>query len=274
MSPTVIPFFHADSHTFSYLVADPTHGQAAIIDPVLDYDLEQDQTATHSAQTLLDTLDAHGWQLRWLLETHAHADHLSAGRWLRQQRPDACLAIGEGIRIVQRTLAPRYDLPKDFRADGSQFDHLFTDDERFELGTLRVRVITVPGHTPDAVAYLIGDALFPGDSIFMPDSGTARCDFPGGDPAELYHSIQRLFALPEATRVFVCHDYAPGGRLVACQTSIGEQRRCNIHVHHGSDEAGFVAQRQARDATLDTPRLMRPAVQANIQGGRHPSLED
>lgn len=274
MTPEVLPFLHAESHTFSYLVADPASGEAAIIDPALDYDADRGHVATTSAQALLEALDAHGWQLRWLLETHAHADHLSAGRWLRRRRPGARLAIGEGIRLVQRTFAPRYDLPDDFRPDGSQFDHLFADGAAFRLGTLDGRVIAVPGHTPDSIAYLIGDALFPGDSIFMPDGGTARCDFPGGDAGQLYRSIQRLFALPDATRVFVCHDYGPGGRALACETSIGEQRRANVHARDGIDEAGFVAQRQARDAMLPEPRLMHPAVEANIQGGRHPSLGD
>jgi glyoxylase-like metal-dependent hydrolase (beta-lactamase superfamily II) len=274
MTPEVLPFFHAESNTFSYLVVDPASGEAAIIDPALDYDVDQDRVATASAQALLDTLDARGWQLRWLLETHAHADHLSAGHWLRRQRPGARQATGEGIRQVQRAFAARYRLPDDFRADGSQFDHLFTDGETFQLGTLEARVIAAPGHTPDGVAYLIGDALFPGDSIFMPDGGTARCDFPGGDAGQLYHSIQRLFALPDATRVFVCHDYGPGGRAVAHVTSVGEQRRANVHVREGIDEADFVTQRQARDATLPEPRLMHPAVQANIQGGWHPSLDD
>ncbi|MFT4249240.1 MAG: MBL fold metallo-hydrolase [Pseudomonas sp.] len=274
MTPEVLPFFHVQSNTFSYLVADPASGAAAIIDPALDYDAERDHVATASAQALLDALDARGWQLRWLLETHAHADHLSAGHWLRRQRPGARLAIGAGIRQVQRRFAPRYALPGDFRADGAQFDHLFADGERFDLGGLAGRVIAVPGHTPDSIAYLIGDALFPGDSIFMPDGGTARCDFPGGDAGQLYRSIQRLFALPDATRVFVCHDYGPGGRAVAHATSISEQRRDNVHVRHGIDEAGFVAQRRARDATLPAPCLMHAAVQANIQGGWHPSLED
>lgn len=274
MSPEVLPFFHAESNTFSYLVADPATGEAALVDPALDYDAERDQASTASAQALLDALDARGWQLRWLLETHAHADHLSAGHWLRRQRPQARLAIGAGIRHVQRTFAAQHALPDGFEPDGAQFDRLFADGEAFQLGTLQARVIAVPGHTPDSIAYLIGDALFPGDSIFMPDGGTARCDFPGGDAGQLYRSIQRLFVLPDATRVFVCHDYGPGGRAVACETSIGEQRRGNVHVHDGSDEAAFVARRRARDATLPQPRLMRPALRANLQGGRHPSLGD
>ncbi len=270
----VVPFFHAPSNTFSYLVAEATSGEAAIIDPALDYELDSGRADSAPAQALLAEVQRRGWRVRWLLETHAHADHVSARHWLKRQCPQATLAIGEGIRQVQRTFAPRYALSAAFQADGSQFDRLFADGDAFLLGQTACRVIAVPGHTPDGVAYLIGDALFPGDSLFMPDGGSARCDFPGGDAAQLFRSIQRLYALPDDTRVFVCHDYGPGGRAVACQTSIGEQRRANIHVRDGIDEAGFVAQRRARDATLPEPRLMRPAVEANIQGGLHRSLKD
>ncbi len=268
MAPHVIPFFHADSNTFSYLVADPASGAAAVIDATLDYDPASAAADTGSAQQIVDAVRAHGWQVQWLLETHAHADHVSAALWLKQHWPDARLAIGDGITQVQRTFAPRYALGAEFRSDGSQFDHLFVDDERFHVGGIDARVIAVPGHTPDSIAYLIGDALFPGDSLFMPDGGTARCDFPGGDAALLFQSIHKLYALPEQTRVFVCHDYGPGGRAVAFQTSIGEQRQHNIHVRDGIDEAQFVAMRRARDATLAEPRLIGPAVEANIQAGR------
>ncbi|WP_022970871.1 MBL fold metallo-hydrolase, partial [Xanthomonas maliensis] len=219
------------------------------------------------AKAIVDSVQRLGWQVHWLLETHAHADHLSAAQWLKRQWPQARVGIGEGIQQVQRNLAPRCGLPADFRADGSQFDHLFADQEVFAVGTLQGRVIAVPGHTSDSVAYLIGDALFPGDSLFMPDAGTARCDFPGGDAQQLYASIQRLYALPDSTRVFVCHDYGPGGRAIAFQSSIGEQRRHNIHVRDGVDAASFVAQRQARDASLSEPRLIGPALQANLQAG-------
>ncbi len=274
MPPEVVPFFHAASNTFTYVVADPATGQAAIVDPALDYDAERGTVATASAQALLDCLQQRGWRLQWLLETHAHADHLSAAQWLKTHWPQATLAIGEGIRQVQHRFAPRYALPPGFRPDGSQFDRLFADGEAFALGGLPARVIAVPGHTPDSVAYLVGDALFPGDSLFMPDAGTARCDFPGGSAAQLFDSIQRLYALPGDTRVFVCHDYGPGGRAVACQTTLATQRAHNIHVRDGVDAADFIAQRQARDATLPEPRLMRPAVEANIQGGRHAGLPD
>ena len=268
MQPEVLAFFHADSNTFTYVVADAATGAAAVIDPALDYAADTGKVGTRAAQAIVDAVAHHGWQVQWLLETHAHADHLSAAQWLKQHWPQARIGIGDGIRDVQQTLAPRCALPDDFRADGSQFDHLFADDERFELGTLQVRVIAVPGHTSDSIAYLIGDALFPGDSLFMPDVGTARCDFPGGDARQLFASIQRMYALPANTRVFVCHDYGPGGREVAYQTSIGEQRRSNIHVRDGVEIEAFVAQRQARDATLSEPRLIRQALQTNLQAGR------
>lgn len=265
MSVQVQSFFHRDSNTFSYLVHDPASGVAALIDPVLDYDPDTDATSDAPLRPLLQQVAQLDLDVRWVLDTHAHADHVSAGRWLKSRFPHARTGIGEGIRHVQATFAPRYQL--DIPADGAAFDHLFTDEETFVLGTLHGRVIAVPGHTSDSIAYLIGDALFPGDSLFMPDAGTARCDFPGGDAAQLYRSIQRLLALPAGTRVFVCHDYGPGGRAVANETTIGEQRAHNIHVRDGVAEAEFVATRQARDATLPEPKLMHPSVKANIQGG-------
>ena len=265
MPANVQSFFHRDSNTFSYLVSDPATGEAALIDPVLDYDPQTDSCSEAPLQAALAAIAAQGLALRWLLETHAHADHVSAGRRLKQRFPRATLAIGEGIRAVQATFAPRYGLQ--LPAGHALFDHLFRDGESFALGTLHGRIIAVPGHTSDSIAYLIDDALFSGDSLFMPDGGTARCDFPGGDAAQLYRSIQRLLALPDSTRVFVCHDYGPGGRAFANETSIGEQRAHNIHVHDGVDEAAFVSVRTARDATLAEPKLMRPAVKANIQGG-------
>jgi glyoxylase-like metal-dependent hydrolase (beta-lactamase superfamily II) len=267
--PDVLCFHHTPSGTWSYVVSDAT-GVAAIVDPVLDFDGAAARTSTTSAQQLLDAVRDNGLDVRWILETHAHADHLSAGHWLKRQLPGARLAIGEGIRTVQRTFRPVFDLGDDFPVDGSQFDHLFADDERFAVGTVAARVIAVPGHTSDSVAYLIGDALFTGDSLFMPDGGTARCDFPGGDAATLYRSIRRLYELPDDTRVFVCHDYGPGGREPRCATTIGEQRAGNVHVRHGIDEAAFVAMRTARDATLAMPALILPAVQVNIRAGALP----
>ena len=275
MNPLVHPFFHADSNTWSYLVHAPGDTVAAVIDPVLDFDPKSARTSTASAQAIVDHVAAQGLQVQWLLETHAHADHLSAAHWLKQTHwPEARIAIGEGIRTVQKTFRPIFNLGEHFPIDGSQFDQLFADDENFAIGAMLARVIAVPGHTSDSNAYLVGDALFTGDSLFMPDGGTARCDFPGGSAAVLYRSIQRLYALPDDTRVFVCHDYGPGGRPVACETTIGEQKRANIHVRDGVDEADFVRLRDARDATLAMPTLILPAVQTNIRAGALPDPED
>jgi glyoxylase-like metal-dependent hydrolase (beta-lactamase superfamily II) len=270
----VDPFFHDGSNTWTYVVREPEGAAAAIIDPVLDFDAASGRTSVESAQAVLDFVRSHALDVQWILETHAHADHLSAGHWLKSQLPTARLAIGEGIRTVQETFRPIFNLGEHFPVDGSQFDHLFAADESFAIGSLHGRVIATPGHTSDSNAYLIADALFTGDSIFMPDGGTARCDFPGGDAATLYRSIQRLFALPEDTRVFVCHDYAPGGRDVACETTIGEQRRSNIHVRAGTTEAQFVEMREARDATLAMPTLILQSVQNNIRAGALPEAED
>ena len=274
MNPLVHPFFHADSNTWSYLVHAPGDTVAAVIDPVLDFDPKSARTSTASAQAIVDHVAAQGLQVQWLLETHAHADHLSAAHWLKQTHwPEARIAIGEGIRTVQKTFRPIFNLGEHFPIDGSQFDQLFADDENFAIGAMLARVIAVPGHTSDSNAYLVGDALFTGDSLFMPDGGTARCDFPGGSAAVLYRSIQRLYALPDDTRVFVCHDYGPGGRPVACETTIGEQKRANIHVRDGVDEADFVRLRDARDATLAMPTLILPAVQTNIRAAALPDAE-
>ncbi len=265
------PFHHADSGTWSYLVSDDA-GEAVIIDPVLDYDPKSGRTSTISAQAILDAVQARKLRVRWLLETHAHADHLSAAPWLKAQL-HAPIGIGEGICQVQATFKPVFNLEADFATDGSQFDHLFVDGEAFAVGTLAGSVIAVPGHTNDSLAYLIGDALFVGDSLFMPDGGSARCDFPGGSAARLYASIQRLFTLPDTTRVFVCHDYSPGGRELRNETTIGAQKADNIHVGGGKTEAEFVALRTARDATLSMPVLILPAVQVNIRAGVLPPAE-
>lgn len=275
MKPTVAPFHHAGTGTWSYLAWDPATREAAIIDPVLDYDGASGRVTFVSAQALVDAAAASGLQVRWLLETHAHADHLSAAHWLKSNHyPDAVLAIGAGIVRVQDTFRAIYNLGPGFRADGSQFDRLFVDGETFRIGDLQARVLSVPGHTSDSSAYLVGDALFTGDSLFMPDGGTARCDFPGGDAAMLYASIQSLYALPDETRVFICHDYGPGGRAPACETTIGAQKRGNIHVRADTGEAEFVALRRARDATLPMPALIIPSVQVNIRAGALPQPED
>jgi glyoxylase-like metal-dependent hydrolase (beta-lactamase superfamily II) len=274
MVPVVHALHHADTGTWSYVVADPATREAALIDPVLDYDAKSARTSTASAEALLDIAHTHGYRVRWLLETHAHADHLTAAQWLQAQLPEAVLAIGAGIRDVQRHFAAKLEPGDALPSDGSQFAHLFADDEPFRVGGLAARAIPVPGHTRDSLAYLIGDALFTGDSLFMPDAGTARCDFPGGDAATLYASIRRLFdTLPADTRVFVCHDYGPGGRAVACESTLGEQKRSNIHVRDGVGKAEFVAMRTARDATLAMPALILPALQVNLRGGALPEPE-
>ena len=275
VKPEVHPFHHAPTGTWSYVVADPTTRQAAVVDPVLDYDAASGRTGTSSVEALVNFIRERDLAVDWLLETHAHADHLSAAHWLKATHfAQARIAIGEGIQTVQKTFRPIFNLGEHFPVDGSQFDHLFADDECFAIGLIDARVIAVPGHTSDSNAYLIGDALFTGDSLFMPDGGTARCDFPGGSATTLYRSIRRLFELHDSTRVFVCHDYGPGGRAVACETSIAAQKRDNIHVREGVSEAEFVQLREARDATLGMPALILPSVQTNLRAGALPEPED
>jgi glyoxylase-like metal-dependent hydrolase (beta-lactamase superfamily II) len=272
MPPTVTPFFHSPTSTWTYVVSDPATREAAVIDPVLDYDWRSARTGTSSADGVLAHLEAQGLRLRWILETHAHADHLSSAAYL-QSRTGGQIAIGTGIRQVQATFKRIFGLGDEFAPDGRQFDRLFADGDTVALGGIEGRVIATPGHTSDSVSYLFGDALFVGDTVFMPDGGSARCDFPGGDAAELYRSVQRLYALPEATRVFVCHDYSPGGRPPQCQTTIGEQRRANVHLKADTSEQDYVAMRRARDATLDVPNLIIPSVQVNIRAGHLPPAE-
>lgn len=271
--PIVKPFFHPDSHTWTYVIIDPVSRHAVIVDPVLDFDQSSGRTAATSASAVLAYVREHSLFVEWILETHAHADHLSAGHWLRQQIPTAKLGIGAGIREVQKTFSRIFNLGEHFPVDGSQFDHLFTDGEIFKAGELSIEVLATPGHTNDSVSYLTGNAVFVGDTLFMPDSGTARCDFPGGSAARLFQSIRRLFALPATTRVFVCHDYAPGGREFACETTIAGQIDGNIHVHRGIGEQEYVTMRMARDATLTLPALILPSIQINIQAGALPEPE-
>ena len=273
MNPEVTPFFHQPSNTWTYVVSDPATRTAAVIDPCLDFDAKSGRTGVTSATQLIEFLDAQGLDLVWILETHAHADHLSAGRWLKTQRPGARLAIGQGIREVQQTFKSVFNLGNEFTPDGQQFDHLFADGESFQIGSLVAQVIATPGHTNDSVSYAIGDALFVGDTLFMPDGGSARCDFPGGSAARLYQSIQHLYALPDDTRVFVCHDYGPNGRQFHCETSIGAQKNGNIHLRRGIEQAEFVRIREARDATLDMPTLILPSIQVNIRAGELPEPE-
>ena len=265
-------FFDEPTNTVSYLVADSVTRQAAVIDPVLDYDHRSGKAGVASARAILQYAQAHGWVITWVLETHAHADHLSAAPWIRQQT-GAKVGIGEHIREVQAIFRPVFNLD-DVSGDGREFDHLFRDDERFRIGELEVHVMHTPGHTPACVSYHIGDAVFVGDTLFMPDYGTARADFPGGDAATLYQSIQRLLALPESTRIFLCHDYkAPGRDHYAWETSVAEQRAHNVHVHQGVSQAQFVQMREQRDATLAAPTLLLPSIQVNIRAGHLPAAE-
>ncbi len=271
--PDVQAFFDPATGTVSYVVADPATGAAAVVDPVLDYDPKSGHTGTHSAQRLLDHLRAHGLQLAWILETHAHADHLSAAHWLRGQAGGR-IAIGARITEVQRRFGTLFGIGAELAAGPPAFDRLLQDGDTLEIGSLLAVAIHVPGHTPADMALRIGDTVFVGDTLFMPDVGTARADFPGGDARALYRSIRRLLALPPATRLLVCHDYPPGGRAPAWETTVADQRARNIHVHDGVGEDAFVAMRQARDATLAVPALILPALQVNVRGGRLPPAGD
>lgn len=266
------PFYDDISGTISYVLSDPDTRMAAIIDPVLDYEPKSGRTNTASAQKILDYLHDHNLSTQWILETHAHADHLSAAVWLRQQTGGR-IGIGAAICQVQSVFSALYNLGDDFPVDGSQFDHLFVDEEVFQIGNLSATALLVPGHTPADMAYQIGDAVFTGDTLFMPDLGTARTDFPGGDARRLYQSIQRLLALPGQTRLFACHDYPPETRVAAWESTVASQKAHNIHVRDGVSADEFVALRQARDATLTAPALILPALQVNIRAGQLPPPE-
>lgn len=272
--PVVRSFFDPDTYTISHVVRDPGSRACAVIDSVLDFDPASGRTATRSAQALVDDIQSESLEVQWLLETHAHADHLSAAPWL-QEALGGQLAIGARIVQVQEVFGKLFNAGTEFARDGSQFDRLFADGDTFTIGGLQASVLHVPGHTPACLAYVIGDAVFPGDTLFMPDFGTARCDFPGGSAAHLYRSVRRLLSLPEAARLYLCHDYlAPGRDTYAWETTVGAQRRDNIHVHDGVSEQDFVALRTARDATLAMPRLILPSVQINMRGGELPPAED
>jgi len=271
-APIIEAFFDEPTNTVSYLVADPATGEAAIIDPVLDFDVAAGEASTLSADRILGRAAERGWRVTWVLETHAHADHLTAASYLKA-RVGAQIGIGEHIVQVQEIFRPVFNI-LDMATDGSDFDRLFRDGERFPIGALEVEVMHVPGHTPADIAYRIDNAVFVGDTLFMPDYGTARADFPGGDARNLYRSIQRLFALPDAMRLFLCHDYkAPGRDTYRWETTVAEQRNTNVHVHEGVDEDSFVAMRQARDATLAVPKLLLPSIQVNIRAGHFPVAE-
>ena len=273
VKPSIRPFFDEPTNTVSYLVWDPATKRGAVIDPVLDWDNRSGQADTRSADTILRAAEQEGIAIDWVLETHAHADHLTAAPYIKR-RVGAQIGIGEHIKDVQRIFRPVFNAT-DLKPDGGDFDRLFRDGERIALGHLTVEVLHVPGHTPAEIAYRIDDVVFVGDTLFMPDYGTARADFPGGDAHALYRSIRRLLALPAETRLFMCHDYkAPGRDNYAWETTVAEQRANNVHVHNGVTEDAFVAMRTGRDAGLAPPLLLLPSIQVNIRAGRFPEAED
>lgn len=274
-SPHIRGLFDTASSTMSYVVADPATRVAAVIDPVLDYDPKAARTGTASAERLIEATA--GLTVEWILETHTHADHLSAAPYLKQKLGGR-IAIGAFVSEVQQTWKRLLNLDPDFRADGSQFDRLFAEGERFTIGSLAVTVWHTPGHTPACVTYLVqgpeGPACaFVGDTLFMPDYGTARADFPGGDARQLYRSIRRILSLPAETRIFVCHDYQPGGRALTYESTVAEHRRANLHIKDGTSEEAFAEFRRERDKTLEMPALLLPSVQVNIRAGRLPAPE-
>lgn len=273
MNPQVQAFFDPATCSFSYVVSDPDSGRCAIVDPVLDYCAASGRTSHAGAERIVAYVRDQRLTVDWLLETHVHADHLSAAAWLKHELGGA-LAIGGHITQVQRRFGALFNAGEDFATDGRQFDILLQDGDRLAIGNLELLALHTPGHTPACMTYLVGDAAFIGDTLFMPDYGTARCDFPDGDARALYRSIQRLFGLPGETRLFLCHDYKTRGRdEFCCETTVAEQRASNVHVREGIDEDSFVAMRTARDATLNMPALILPAVQVNMRAGQLPPVE-
>lgn len=274
IEPKITAFFDKATFTVSYVISDPVTGKAALLDTVLDFDPASGRTSTKSADALLAYLEAESLSAEWILETHAHADHLSAAHYLKEKL-GAKVCIGRGITQVQQVFAGVFNLGADFACDGRQFDHLFEDGETIALGDLRIRIMATPGHTPGCVTYCVGKNAFVGDTLFMPDFGTARTDFPGGDAKTLYHSIRRILSLPNETTLYMCHDYkAPGRDAFAWVTSVAEQREKNVHIHDGITIDAFIAMRTAKDKTLCVPRLILPSIQINIRAGAMPKAED
>jgi glyoxylase-like metal-dependent hydrolase (beta-lactamase superfamily II) len=273
MNPDVRAFFDPATWTLTYIVKDPSSSSCAIVDSVLDYEAASGRTKTKSADQVIAMVESENLTVEWILETHVHADHLSAAPYLHNKLGGK-IGIGAHITDVQNIFGNLFNAEPEFRHDGSQFDHLFTDGDTFAIGGLTATAMHTPGHTPACMTYHIGDALFVGDTMFMPDFGTARCDFPGGDARVLYQSIQRLLALPPETRMFMCHDYMPNGREMQYETTVGEQKASNLHVHDGVSEDEFVAMRSAKDKTLSMPTLILPSVQVNMRAGELPPAED
>lgn len=274
LRPEVAGFFDPATFTVTYVVHDPATHEAAIVDSVLDFDPNSGRTTTASADAVIDYVTSHNLKVTWLLETHAHADHLSAAPYL-QEKIGGKIAIGAAITTVQNVFGKLFNAGTEFERDGSQFDALFNDGDTFTIGTLPVTVMHVPGHTPACIAYVVGEAVFVGDTMFMPDYGTARADFPGGDARTLFRSLRRILSLPGEARLFMCHDYLPKGRTeYVWETTVAAEREGNIHAHDGVTEDEFVAMREARDATLDMPRLILPSVQVNMRAGHLPPVDD
>ena len=274
MNPVVTAFFDEPTNTITYVVREPNGVACAVIDSVLDFDYASGRTETRAADAVLGHIQAQGLDLQWILETHVHADHLSAAPYL-QQAAGGKIGIGAKITVVQDTFGQVFNESSHFARDGSQFDALFAEGDSLMIGQLRADVMHTPGHTPACLTYIIGDAAFVGDTLFMPDFGTARCDFPGGSAAQMYDSVQRILALPDETRIFVCHDYkAPGRDVFAWESTVGEHKARNVHVGAGKDKADFVALRQARDASLAMPRLIIPSLQINMRAGHMPPADE
>lgn len=273
MIPAVKAFFHEPTFTISYVVSDPVSKRAIVIDSVLDFDIKSGRTSTTAADGIVTYVTEAGLTVDWILETHVHADHLTAAPYL-QQKLGGVIGIGQAVGAVQSAFKKVFNFGPEMKTDGSQFQRLFHDGEEIEVGGLTLEILATPGHTPACIVYKIGDALFVGDTMFMPDYGSARCDFPGGDARVLYHSIQRILSLPPETRLFMCHDYGPGGRAYAWETSVAEQRQNNIHLHDGVSEEEFVTLREGRDADLGMPALIIPSVQVNMLAGKLPQAEE
>ena len=271
--PEVVPFFDEPTNTFSYVVKDPTSKSCAVVDSVMEIDYAAGRLSLDGADKIIDYIRSHDLKLEWIIETHVHADHLSAAPYI-QEKLGGRVGIGSQITVVQDTFGRIFNAGTEFARDGSQFDQLFEDGDEYTVGNMVCHAIHTPGHTPACMTHIMGDAAFVGDTLFMPDGGTARADFPGGDARILYKSIQRVLSLPDETRLFMCHDYMPNGREVEYETTVAAEKEANIHVHVGTSEDQFVAMREARDATLGMPRLILPSLQVNMRAGHLPGAED
>jgi glyoxylase-like metal-dependent hydrolase (beta-lactamase superfamily II) len=273
VKPEVIAFFDPQTNTISYILRDPGSDACAVVDSVMDIDYAAGRITHDSADKIIETIREKGWRVEWLIETHVHADHLSAAPYI-QEKLGGKLGIGENITIVQDTFGKVFNEGTEFQRDGSQFDRLFKDGDSYKIGTMTVHVMHTPGHTPACMTHVAGDAAFVGDTLFMPDGGSARADFPGGDARTLYRSSKRVLSLPPQTRLFMCHDYGPNGREIRWETSVEDERKHNIHLRDGISEEDFVAMREARDKTLAMPKLIIPSLQVNMRAGQLPPKDE